>query len=76
VFQEYSIKKLLEKGAPPNKLVLGLPLYGRIFKLSHKDGTIGFGKPAVAGALGPYVQENGFWGYNEVSWHFCIKSMQ
>jgi GH18 family chitinase len=67
VFQESSINILLEKGAPPNKLVLGLPLYGRIFKLNHIGGTVGFGVSAGAGLQGRYVQEDGVWGYNEVS---------
>ena len=76
VFQDSSISTLLFKGAPPEKLVLGLPLYGRIFKLRNTGGIAGFQKPTEgAGMQGPYVQETGFWGYNEVrfrymSWHF------
>jgi chitinase len=68
VFQESSINILLRKGAPPNKLVLGLPLYGRIFKLKSTGGNVRFGVPTSgAGSMGHYVQEEGFWGYNEVS---------
>jgi hypothetical protein len=63
-------------GAAPSKLVLGLPLYGRIFKLRSKEGTPGLrARSDGAGKPGEYVQEPGFWGYNEVSvcymwWHF------
>ena len=76
MFQVSSISTLLFKGAPPEKLVLGLPLYGRIFKLRNTGGIVGFQKPTEGeGMQGPYVQEPGFWGYNEVrfcymSWHF------
>jgi hypothetical protein len=70
VLQEGSIKNLLLKGAAPNKLVLGLPLNGRIFKLINTEGNIGFWKESEGpGMQGPYVGEPGLWGYNEVS--FC-----
>jgi GH18 family chitinase len=68
VLQEASIRTLLFRGAAPEKLVLGLPLYGRIFKLKNPDGNARFQKETVSeGNQGPYVQEPGFWGYNEVS---------
>lgn len=64
---ESSINILLRKGAPASKLVLGLPLYGRIFKLRSGGESVGFGAPtAGAGSEGDYVQEPGFWGYNEI----------
>jgi chitinase len=70
--QESSINTLLRKGADRNKLVLGLPLYGRIFELKNPKEGVGFQKESVgAGMLGPYVQERGFWGYNEVSLCSC-----
>ena len=60
---------MLRMGADRNKLVLGLPLYGRIFKLKSTDG-VGVQRDSKGeGMQGPYVQEPGFWGYNEVS--FC-----
>jgi len=72
VLQESSINTLLRKGADRNKLVLGLPLYGRIFKLKNTEAGVGFQKENEgAGMLGPYVQEPGFWGYNEVSFCSC-----
>jgi len=72
VLQESSINTLLRKGAARHKLVLGLPLYGRIFELRNAEGGAGFQKESVgAGEQGPYVQEPGFWGYNEVSFCSC-----
>jgi chitinase len=72
VLQESSINTLLSKGADQKKLVLGLPLYGRIFKLKNTEGGVGFQKESEgAGMQGPYVPEPGFWGYNEVRFCSC-----
>jgi GH18 family chitinase len=72
VLQESSINTLLFKGANQSKLVLGLPLYGRIFRLKNIEGNAGYQKDSEGpGIQGPYVQETGFWGYNEVSCCSC-----
>jgi len=71
VLQESSINTLLFLGADRNKLVLGLPLYGRIFKLKNRDGVGIQRESEGAGMPGPYVQAPGFWGYNEVSLCSC-----
>jgi chitinase len=68
VLQETSIDTLLRKGADPNKLVLGLPLFGQIFKLKNTEGGVGFQKRSGgAGMSGTYKLQPGIWGYNEVS---------
>ncbi|KAJ8967419.1 hypothetical protein NQ314_002926, partial [Rhamnusium bicolor] len=65
---EYSINYMIKLGAPPTKLVMGIPLYGRTFileELSTRKPQLG----APAGNLGfkgPYTGENGFMGYNEI----------
>ncbi|XP_063387156.1 probable chitinase 2 [Cydia fagiglandana] len=59
----------LTQGCPPEKLVLGLPLYGRTFTLTDAN-VHGVGAPASgAGLAGQYTATNGLIGYNE----FCNK---
>jgi chitinase len=61
------VKYLLKSGASPDKLVLGVPFYGKTFTLadrnSHEIGSASNG----TGLQGPYTRANGFLGYNEVS---------
>lgn len=53
-------------GCPPEKLILGLPLYGRTFTLTNAADT-GVRAPASgAGIAGPYTATSGTIGYNEV----------
>ncbi|XP_045471267.1 probable chitinase 2 [Harmonia axyridis] len=69
---EYSIDYMLKLGAPPNKLVLGLPLYGRTFLLEktlapNPKKKVKLGMPATSiGFQGPFTRENGFMGFNEI----------
>lgn len=61
---EYTIEYLLQLGAPPSKLVVGLPFYGRTF-ISELEGRLGDSADSQ-GFKGPYTNENGFMGYNEI----------
>ncbi|ALC44806.1 Cht2 [Drosophila busckii] len=61
---QYSIDYLLQLGAPPSKLVLGLPFYGRTFK-TVSQGNLNDASDGV-GFRGPYTREDGFLGYNEI----------
>lgn len=64
--QDATIKLYLSSGAPPNKLVLGLGLYGRTFLLKDPSNP-GINAPAHPTAFaGRYTREDGFLGYNEV----------
>ncbi|KAH0619003.1 hypothetical protein JD844_018602 [Phrynosoma platyrhinos] len=55
----------VKKGATPAKLLMGFPTYGRTFRLSTDDTSVG--APASGpGSAGRYTREEGFWSYYEI----------
>ncbi|XP_046319612.1 chitotriosidase-1 [Marmota monax] len=64
-----AVQLWLQKGTPANKLILGMPTYGRSFTLASLSDT-GVGAPATGpGAPGPFTKEGGILAYYEVcSW--------
>ncbi|XP_077295817.1 chitinase-3-like protein 1 [Arctopsyche grandis] len=63
---ETAIDYWLSAGAPKEKIVMGIPLYGRSFRLANQaQNTVG--SPSTgAGIAGQYTSENGMIGYNEL----------
>ncbi|XP_011310397.1 chitinase-3-like protein 1 [Fopius arisanus] len=63
---EAAVKYWLQQGAPKEKLILGMPLYGRTFTLINSANN-SVGAPARGpGAAGPYTREPGVLAYNEI----------
>ena len=66
--QDYTISHLIKKGASPEKIVLGIPAYGRSYTLFNEDSTE-IGSPAAGpGIEGDATREKGYLAYYEV---FC-----
>ncbi|XP_073972553.1 chitinase 2 isoform X1 [Rhodnius prolixus] len=66
---EATVKYVLNHGVKPDKLVLGVPMYGRTFLLANAEESSGrLGEPSVksAGFQGPFTRTDGFLGFNEI----------
>ncbi len=67
------MKYLLELGASPDKLVLGVQFAGYTFELAdrnlHEVGSVSYG----SGLRGWYSDLKGYLGYNEVCWVIQLK---
>jgi len=63
----YTIDYLIHEGAAAEKLILGIPTYGRCFTLASSTNTDFYAPSSGPGRQGPYTREPGFMGYNEVS---------
>ncbi|XP_055374479.1 probable endochitinase [Condylostylus longicornis] len=56
----------LKQGAPANKIILGVPLYGRTFTLENTHKTAPGSPISGGGNAGQYTGQAGFLGYNEI----------
>jgi chitinase len=70
------VNYLLESGASPDKLVLGVDFAGRTFTLADRN-LHEIGSPSNGtGLQGPYTQTDGYLGYNEVCWIIFNNTIQ
>jgi chitinase len=67
----YSVNYFIEKGAPPSKIIMGMPLYGRGFTLRDPNQNGFYADAQGPIPAGPYVREDGNWGYNEICEKFA-----
>jgi chitinase len=65
-FQDFAINYWIQKGAPANKLNVGMATYGRTFTLQNTSNTAVGAAITGPGIAGPYTREAGTLGYNEV----------
>ena len=64
--QAFAANYWLSKGADPQKMTIGLPLYGRTFTL-RKAEDFGIGAAASGGGKeGKFTREEGYLAYYEV----------
>lgn len=62
----FSINYWIEKGAPPSKLVMGMPLYGQAFTLEKASDNDVNSKITGPGTAGKYTRAAGFLAYYEI----------
>lgn len=62
----WAAKYWVEKGAPRDKLVIGLATYGRSFRLSSAASYQMDASASGPGTAGPYTREAGFLAYYEI----------
>ncbi|XP_022662471.1 flocculation protein FLO11-like isoform X1 [Varroa destructor] len=63
---DWTVTYYLKKGAPANKLILGIPTYGRSFTLSNADETDLDSPASGPGQQGEATREKGYLAYYEI----------
>ncbi|XP_068184124.1 acidic mammalian chitinase-like [Antennarius striatus] len=62
---DFAMKYWRDQGAPSEKLLIGVPAYGRTFRLSTTANYVGAPANGPASA-GPFTREAGFWSHYEI----------
>lgn len=62
----WTIYYWLSNGVPASKIILGMPLYGRGFQLDNAANNGFYASASNPIPAGPYTQQAGTWGYNEI----------
>ena len=62
---QFSVQDWLSKGCPKNKLIVGIPTYGRSWTLSGSSTSLG-SSASSGGTPGTFSGEAGFLMYNEI----------
>ncbi|XP_037807480.1 probable chitinase 10 [Lucilia sericata] len=62
----FSINYWIEKGTPPEKLVMGMPLYGQSFSLADTNARSLNDKTVGPGRAGTFTRAGGFLAYYEI----------
>ncbi|XP_065076861.1 probable chitinase 10 [Ochlerotatus camptorhynchus] len=63
---DYAASLWVKLGAPKDKLVIGMPTYGRSFTLSNADRYKVNSPASTGGKAGEYTKESGFLAYYEI----------
>ncbi|XP_042240537.1 probable chitinase 2 [Homarus americanus] len=63
---DYAVKYWIKKGMPSNKIAMGVPLYGRCWTLDDPSQTDYYSSASNPGEPGPWTEEAGMLGYNEI----------
>lgn len=66
IFQNFSINYWIDQGAPPRKIVMGMPLYGQSFTLADSKTNGLNAKAPGPGKAGEFTKAAGFLAYYEV----------
>ncbi|XP_050706154.1 chitinase-3-like protein 1 [Eriocheir sinensis] len=64
--QDSAVNYWITQGMPAKKISQGVPLYGRCWTLSSSPNTGYYAPASQPGAPGPYTNQAGFLGYNEI----------